>query len=120
MEARNQTRNFIFSLGLMVTFLYTALVLPIVSSASTESEVTTCAVKSQFDAAQHSIQLLLAEKECEEDDIDNAHSFSCALTSKPLDQIVFSSSPVEVNIFYARLFITTEVPIYLAKRTLLI
>ena len=116
------TRNSLISIGLMVTFLFTAIVLPMVSSTYPDGEVKAQVLKSSNDYSKSNPRLPLAEKETEEEEsvskkIQNA---STGLAINWVEQSYPSSNPVRLIAIGSDCFIATNVPRYLAKRSLLI
>jgi hypothetical protein len=122
MASRKQTSNSIISIGLVVTFLFTAITLPIVSSHSVEQKISICAVKSSSDLSNQGTELPLAEKENEEEEIFNEkdQNISFIFITGPIEHYLYLRTPNRSACIDAERFILSEVPLYLSKRTLLI
>ena len=115
-------RNTLISSGLIVTLLFTALALPIVSSASEETEATAYALKSADDLSKQNAQLPLAEKESEEEESLNEkdQNLSFVFIPRSIQQSLTLNPPIRRASTFLRHIIFSEVPLYLTKRTLLI
>jgi len=120
--ADKHTRFRCISFGLGVTFLFTALALPIYNSTSIGKEVRSVVLKSGDDGPNQNSQLPLAENENKEEEstTEKDQNLSPLFLVNPVEQFSFSSKQFVSYSFYTEHFVHSEVPLYLTKRTLLI
>ena len=117
--AKRQTR-ILTSIGLIITFLFTAIVLPVVSPYSDQKEVSEFTIKAARDLSGGNAQLPLAEKEKEEENFNKKEQNLVAdLISAP-----FGNTFIPNSFGFIDLSSNDEVrhplPLYLTKRHLLI
>ncbi len=122
MTASKHKLKVTISIGLMVTFLFTAIALPLVSLPSVSNNAVGFELKSTEDASNQNAQLPIAEKESEEDERQNekAQNFAPLFIGGLVEEFVFTNRLVSVNTHYSNGLLSVAVPLYLFKRTLLI